>query len=119
MSNGNTAVLSKALPTRKEKAQAITTKDVARAIVGNADATQLDVMEEIKRLRAENEELKKAKEKRPRGYSLKVSEKGCVSFCGIRRFPVTFYAGEWETMLDHADQIRAFIKEHDAQLSRK
>jgi hypothetical protein len=75
-----------------------------------------DLRAELERLRAENEALKT---KGPRGLSLRVSEKGGVSLYGIRRFPVTFYADEWEKILGMADEIRRFSKENDAQLKRK
>jgi hypothetical protein len=75
-----------------------------------------DLRAELERLRAENEALKT---KGPRGLSLRVSEKGGVSLYGIRRFPVTFYADEWEKILGMADDIRRFSAENAAQLKRK
>jgi hypothetical protein len=75
-----------------------------------------DLKRELERLRAENEALK-AKERR--GTRLQVSEKGAVSLYGLRRFPVTFYADEWERILGMSDEIRAFIRENDAALKRK
>ena len=75
-----------------------------------------DLKRELERLRAENEALK-AKEKR--GTRLQVSEKGGVSLYGLRRFPVTFYADEWERILGLSDEIRAFIRENEAGLKRK
>jgi hypothetical protein len=75
-----------------------------------------DLRAELERLRAENEALKT---KGPRGLSLRVSEKGGVSLYGIRRFPVTFYADEWEKILGMADEIRRFSAENAAQLKRK
>jgi hypothetical protein len=74
--------------------------------------------EELERLRAENERLKKA-QKSTRGVSLKVSEKGGVSVYGLGRFPVTLYKEQWTKLLDMADDIRAFIKENEAQLKAK
>lgn len=71
---------------------------------------------ELERLRAENEALKKGG---PRGLSLRVSEKGGVSLYGIRRFPVTFYADEWEKVLGMADEIRRFVGENEQKLKRK
>lgn len=75
-----------------------------------------DLKRELERLRAENEALK-AKERR--GTRLQVSEKGGVSLYGLRRFPVTFYADEWERILGMSDEIRAFIAANDAALKRK
>jgi hypothetical protein len=71
---------------------------------------------ELERLRAENEALKT---KSGRGLSLRVSEKGAVSLYGLRRFPVTFYADEWEKILGMADEIRRFARENEGSLKRK
>lgn len=75
-----------------------------------------DLKAELERLRAENEALKARKKE---GLRLQVSQKGAVSLYGIRRFPVTFYADEWELILGQTDEIRAFIREHEGQLKRK
>jgi hypothetical protein len=50
---------------------------------------------------------------------LQVSQKGAVSLYGIRRFPITFYADEWDTVLGMADEVRAFISQHETELKRK
>jgi hypothetical protein len=75
-----------------------------------------DLQSEVARLRAENEALKQG---RQRDLGLKVSTKGAVSLYGIRRFPVTFYADEWDVILGKAEEIRAFIREHESELKRK
>jgi hypothetical protein len=75
-----------------------------------------DVMAELERLRKENESLKKGA---ARGVSMKVSEKGGLSVYGLGRFPITFYKEQWTKLLDMADDIRAFMKEHDAELKSK
>jgi hypothetical protein len=75
-----------------------------------------DIKAELERLKAENEQLKS---QRGRSVSLKVSEKGGVSVYGLGRFPVTLYKEQWTKLLALADEIRAFIKEHDAQLKAK
>jgi hypothetical protein len=74
-----------------------------------------DMRAELERLRAENERLKT----RGRSTSLKVSEKGGVSVYGLGRFPVTLYKEQWLKLLSMADEIRAFISEHDSQLKTK
>jgi len=74
------------------------------------------VQTELERLRAENEALKTRATK---GISLKVSEKGGVSVYGLGRFPVTLYKEQWQKLLDMADDIRAFIVEHEAELKTK
>lgn len=74
------------------------------------------VLQELERLRAENAALKARSSK---GLSLKVSEKGAVSVYGLGRFPVTLYKEQWAKLLDMADDIRAFIRENEAQLKAK
>ena len=49
----------------------------------------------------------------------KVGEKGGVSVYGLGRFPVTLYREQWEKLLSMADEIKAFISEHDSQLKKK
>lgn len=71
---------------------------------------------ELERLRAENAALKA---RTARGISLKVSEKGGVSVYGLGRFPVTLYKEQWGKLLDMADDIRAFIREHESELKVK
>jgi hypothetical protein len=75
-----------------------------------------DPQAELARLRAENEALKARARK---GISLRVSDKGGVSVYGLGRFPVTLYKEQWLKLLDVADEIRAFIRENDAQLKTK
>jgi hypothetical protein len=75
-----------------------------------------DLRAELERLKAENEALKV---QRGRGVGLKVSEKGGVSVYGLGRFPVTLYKEQWVKLLAMADEIRAFIKEHEAALKTK
>jgi len=81
-----------------------------------SDMTPEQMEEELERLRAENEALKKRSEK---GLSLKVSQKGGVSVYGLGRFPVTLYKEQWEKLLDLSDDIRAFIQENEPQLKTK
>ena len=74
-----------------------------------------DMHAELNRLRAENEALRaKATAK----LRVARSEKGAVSVYGLRRFPVTFYAAEWERIFGLKEAIVAFIEEHP-DLSRK
>jgi hypothetical protein len=75
-----------------------------------------DLKAELERLKAENDRLKS---ERGRSVSLKVSEKGGVSVYGLGRFPVTLYKEQWTKLLTMADEIRAFIKEHDTELKTK
>ena len=78
--------------------------------------TEDELKAELERLKAENAALKARGGK---GLSLKVSEKGGVSVYGLGRFPVTLYMEQWTKLLDMADDIRAFIEEHQAELKKK
>ena len=80
-----------------------------------ADANE-EMQAELERLRAENEGLKA---KKAQEFRLQVSQKGAVSLYGIRRFPVTFYADEWDIILGMADDVRTFISQHETELKRK
>jgi hypothetical protein len=71
---------------------------------------------ELEKLRAENEALKKTKEK---GLSLKIGEKGGLSVYGLGRFPVTLYKEQWGRLLAMADEIKAFIAANDDKLKTK
>jgi len=78
--------------------------------------SERDLQAEFERLKAENERLKAQQASR---VSLKVSQKGGVSLYGLGRFPVTLYKEQWAKLLDMADEIRAFIREHDTELKAK
>ena len=76
-----------------------------------------DVQRELDRLRAENERLRT---RRAAGeVTMRVSEKGGVSIYGLGRFPVTLYQEQWEKLLAHAEDIRAFIAENRDRLKKK
>ena len=61
-----------------------------------------------------------AEEQSKRGQlSCRVSAKGALSVYGLQRMPVTLYIGQWERLLDFSDDLRAFMKEHDAEFERK
>lgn len=75
-----------------------------------------DMKAELERLRAENEALKKTKEK---GLSMKIGEKGGLSVYGLGRFPVTLYKEQWVRLLNMADEIKAFIASNADKLKSK
>lgn len=50
-------------------------------------------------------------------FALKIGEKGGISLTGHgQRFPTTLYVDQWEYVLDHAPQIRAFIEANRSRL---
>jgi hypothetical protein len=74
-----------------------------------------ELQQELERLRAENAALKNAGQ---RNLSFKVSEKGGISVYGLGRFPVTLYVEQWNTLLDSADALRGFMRDHESELKR-
>lgn len=80
--------------------------------------SEQDLKDELAKLKKENEELKAAKGKSGQ-FSMKVSEKGALSIYGMGRFPVTLYQEQWNKLLEHADEIKAFIKDNAAGLKKK
>ncbi len=51
--------------------------------------------------------------------TLKVSAKGAVSVYGMGKWPVTLYSGQWERLLESAQEIRDFIEANSDVLSSK
>ncbi|HET8541899.1 MAG TPA: hypothetical protein VFL83_18625 [Anaeromyxobacter sp.] len=79
-------------------------------------ATEDELKAELAKLKAENAALKA---RGARGVSMKVSEKGAVSVYGLGRFPVTLYQEQWLKLLEMAEDIRGFIRDHEGQLKKK
>jgi len=79
------------------------------------------VVAELARLRAENARLTAAVDKAHHVHDLtcKVSDKRGMSVYGLGRFPVTLYKEQWARLFAFADEARAFLKEHDAELKAK
>lgn len=64
--------------------------------------------QELAMLRAENAKLKAAKQS---GLIVKRSDKSDgIMVLGLRKFPITFYADEWEALFSNADKIREVAK---------
>ncbi len=78
--------------------------------------SEVDMKAELERLRAENEALKKGKEK---GLSLKIGETGGLSVYGLGRFPVTLYKEQWLRLLDMMEEIRSFIAANGDKMKTK
>jgi hypothetical protein len=81
-------------------------------ILAKLAAGELKV-EEASKLLAEVEQPKRG------SLYCKVSAKGALSVYGLQRMPVTLYIEQWERLLDFSDELRAFLKENDAQFKRK
>jgi len=79
-------------------------------------STETELKAELERLKAENEALKS---RGARAVTMKVSEKGGLSVYGLGRFPVTLYQEQWLKLLEIADEIRTFIREHGSELKKK
>jgi hypothetical protein len=81
-------------------------------ILAKLAAGELKV-EEASKLLAEVEQPKRGT------LYCKVSAKGAISVYGLQRMPVTLYVEQWDRLLEFSDELRAFIKEHDAEFKRK
>ena len=81
-------------------------------ILAQVAAGQLSI-DEASKLLAEQEVSRRG------SLYCKVSQKGAVSLYGLQRMPVTLYVEQWERLLGHADELRAFMKEHNSELKRK
>jgi len=82
-----------------------------------AKMTSLEIMQAVldgKMTPAEADKIIKTKT-----LKLKVSVKGAVQLDGLRRFPVTLYADEWEKVLEMKDEITAFINANRSKLTEK
>jgi len=85
----------------------------------NSKDTKTSNADLLARLAALEEENKRLKEQRNAKLSLKVSEKGCVSYYGLGRFPISLYRSQWERLLGMSDQIKAFIEANKDKLAVK
>lgn len=74
---------------------------------------------QMAKLQEENEKLLTEQRAGGRQFILKVSDKGAVTVndAGIRRFGVTLYAGEWEKLFSHREEIEKFIQDNKNRLS--
>jgi hypothetical protein len=73
--------------------------------------------EELKAQLAALQEKVKSRDRR--ALEFRVSEKGAVSLYGLGRFPVTLYYEQWMKVLDHIDELRAFLEENKPNLKLK
>ena len=82
-----------------------------------SNMTVEQMAQEIARLTAENAKLASAKVSRP--LTIKLSQKGGISVYGMGKFPITLYKEQWERLLAFAEQIHAFIKNHEGEFVSK
>ena len=64
-------------------------------------------------------QLAAEKSKNTKKLSYKVSEKGAISFYGLRRFPITIYPTELFAILDREQELREFVEENKDKLSMR
>ena len=87
--------------------------------------TKMEVLEQLKSGKIKIEEanaLLNSMEQRSAGpFTMKVSEKGAITFRGVPgasvKFGMTLYAKGVQFILDHEKEIRAFIEKNKGQLS--
>ncbi len=79
--------------------------------------TKAEMEAKLAALQAENATLKSNGSNH--AISFKVGDKGGVSVYGLGRFPVTLYKEQWENLLAHSDDIRAFIAANAGRLKTK
>lgn len=71
---------------------------------------------ELERLRAENAALKAAK---GGSFKLKIGMSGGLSAYFGSRYPVTLYYDQWHTLLDHKEEILAFLAANKSNMKMK
>jgi len=88
-------------------------REEIQAKLAAGEITPEEAFKEASKLLDEAEQAKRG------SLYCKVSQKGALSVYGLQRMPVTLYLEQWERLLDFADEIRGFMKEHDQELKRK
>lgn len=80
-------------------------------------AEQEPTKEELLKRIAELE--RQVQDKKPTELEFRVGNKGGISVYGLGRFPVTLYYEQWLRLLDHADELRKFMKKNKGKLKLK
>ena len=75
-----------------------------------------ELLEQIERLKRENETLKARNSAQLR---FQVGVKGGISVYGLGRFPVTLYKEQWLRLLAASQDIHDFIRAHEGSLKTK
>lgn len=95
------------------------TKEEVNAMLGGKGAEQMSaddikaMMEEFKKLKAENDEFKR----RQRPVTFSITEKGAVAVNGIGKYPFSLFRSQWERVLEHSEQLKRFMKDNEMQLN--
>ena len=83
-----------------------------------SEKSELEVLrEQMEALKAENESL--TRQRAEPNVTFKVGAKGGVSIYGLGRLPTTLYGDQWKLILDHADELRSFIRDNARLLKSK
>jgi hypothetical protein len=90
----------------------------ARPIAGRAGAHYAEGWADLESLILLTQVLAEAtvEGRKPAALELKVSEKGAVSAYALGRFPVTLYHAQWVRLLEHSDELEAFLEENTGKL---
>jgi len=64
-------------------------------------------------------ELEQQVQRKPSALEFRVSDKGGVSVYRLGRFPVTLYYEQWVRLLEHAEELRAFLEANKGKLKLK
>lgn len=77
-------------------------------------------------LTSEQAEILMKENKEIQNVNLKLSEKGCISFYGIRKFPISLYPKELDLILKrlvkepvYTDFFNDFLKNHQIDMNKK
>jgi hypothetical protein len=71
------------------------------------------MVEEIKRLKTENDDFKK----RQKPVHFEVNERGAIAVHGIGKFPCNLYKSQWLRILERAEDLKQFIKDNESMLN--
>lgn len=90
-----------------------------QSLAGKTQAELLTIIAQMQAQPARKLSLKVTVEKMNEKTGKMQGTNGAISLYGMGRFPVTMYRTQWERLLDHADEIRAFIEANKSILAVK
>ena len=78
-----------------------------------ATLTQEQLVAMLQAEQAKNEALQaKLAAQQKQGVRIWVSDKGCICFGGVGRYPVALYYSQWQKLLANLDKLESFMVEH-------